>query len=98
MSAQSPVQLHAVLPEGPQPLAVPTDVADLMDLYEGLPVGIYEGMRTFGARTRIRTHDDTSEVGTEVGTGRYSTGREAVENMNQAVIESKSSHYSDGQP
>lgn len=50
----SPVHLYAVTPEGPVRLPVPDSVRDLQDLYDGLPLGIYEGLRTFGGPNYLR--------------------------------------------
>ena len=40
-------QLFAVEDAGPRPLPVPPDAAQFADLYRGLPLGVYDALRTF---------------------------------------------------
>jgi len=40
-------QLFAVEDAGPRPLPVPADAAQFADLYRGLPLGVYDALRTF---------------------------------------------------
>lgn len=41
------LQLFAVEDAGPRALAVPPDAAQFADLYRGLPLGVYDALRTF---------------------------------------------------
>lgn len=41
------LQLFAVEDAGPRPLAVPPDATQFADLYHGLPLGVYDALRTF---------------------------------------------------
>ena len=43
----SQFQLFAVEDAGPRPLLVPPDAAQFTDLYRGLPLGVYDALRTF---------------------------------------------------
>ena len=43
----SQFQFFAVEDAGPRPLAVPPDAAQFADLYHGLPLGVYDALRTF---------------------------------------------------
>jgi hypothetical protein len=40
-------QLYAVEDAGPRPLPVPPDATQFTDLYRGLPLGVYDALRTF---------------------------------------------------
>jgi branched-chain amino acid aminotransferase len=40
-------QLYAIEDAGPRALAVPDDATQLIDLYRGLPLGVYDALRTF---------------------------------------------------
>lgn len=46
-STHPPMKLFAVTPEGPRELSLPADVSEPTEVYDRLPRGIYEAMRTF---------------------------------------------------
>jgi len=43
----TPFQLFAIEDAGPRALAVPADATQFIDLYRGLPLGVYDALRTF---------------------------------------------------
>ena len=43
----SEFQLFAVEDAGPRPLPVPPEATQFTDLYRGLPLGVYDALRTF---------------------------------------------------
>jgi len=47
MTPGAVVQLFAVAPEGPLPLAVPEGARTVHELFDGLPLGVYSALRTF---------------------------------------------------
>ena len=40
-------QLYAIEDAGPRALPVPDDAVQFIDLYRGLPLGVYDALRTF---------------------------------------------------
>ena len=50
-------QLFAVTPEGPQRLAVPTGLSDPGEVFDPLPLGIYEALRTFDHVRFVGLHE-----------------------------------------
>jgi branched-subunit amino acid aminotransferase/4-amino-4-deoxychorismate lyase len=49
-----PLRLYAVEPDGARALAPRADARDLHELFDGLPLGIYEALRTFEHRKFLR--------------------------------------------
>jgi branched-chain amino acid aminotransferase len=64
-AAAHEVQLHAVHPDGPEPLAVPGGVNDVNEAFDAVSLGVYEGLRTFDhvRFLGLREHMDRAQRG-----------------------------------
>lgn len=79
-SLSSAQQLYAVTPEGPQRLAVPAGLSDPGEVFDPLPLGIYEALRTFDhvRFVGLREHLDRAERSMELFGLELPMGRESL--------------------
>ncbi|MEE8467613.1 MAG: aminotransferase class IV [Planctomycetota bacterium] len=81
-------QLFAVTPEGPQRLAVPAGLADPGEVFDPLPLGIYEALRTFDhvRFVGLREHLDRAERSMELFGLEGPMGRETLQAALHSVV------------